>query len=195
MASIDCYLVKRSLTGPDDECGDTGVIKVEGDTCFAALVDILGHGPEAHTGAVAADGYFAEHTDGPLVALLQGLHKVLRETRGGVAAACRVDIPTGEMKFCGVGNIVCRVFGSDTQRLMSRDGIIGYMMSEPREKTVQLVHNDIVMLHSDGIKEHFNLHDHPGLLTGSAKEIAERVMATLSKGDDDASCLIMRYLM
>ena len=51
----------------------------------------------------------------------------------------------------------------------------------------------VVLLYSDGIRESFELHDCPGLLAGSAKEIAERVMKAFRKQDDDASCLVLRY--
>ena len=194
LARVDCHLVKRALSGLDDECGDTGVITMRDGVCFVALVDVLGHGPEAHEVALMADSYLAGHADMPLDELMDGLHRHLQGTRGGVAAFCRLDSATGEMEFIGIGNISSRIFGVEEQRLLSRDGVVGYMASVPKAKAVWLSLGDVVVLHSDGIAEHFRAHDCPGLLTGSAKEIAGRIMSRFSKKDDDASCLVMRYV-
>ncbi len=194
MTRADCHLLLRSLEGPADACGDAGYFRSSDSDCFLALVDVLGHGHEAHQVAMVAEAYLAEHSAEPLVGLMQGLHKALRGSRGAVASLCRVDLASGEMRFTGIGNITCRVFGAENQRMVSRDGIVGYMMSQPAEHVVRLAPRDVVMLASDGVREHFEAHDHPGLLTGSAQEIAQRVLAAFAKGDDDASCLVMRYL-
>jgi len=194
MARTDCHLLLRSLTGPDDECGDTGFIRCGEAECFIALVDVLGHGPEAHAVAVEAEAFLAGNSGEPLVELMQGLHRHLRGSRGAVASLCRLDLAAGNLCFTGIGNITCRIFGAQNQRLVSRDGIVGYMMSQPAQQELQLAPRDVVMLYSDGVREHFEAHDLPGLLTGSAREIVERVMGSFAKGDDDASCLVMRYL-
>lgn len=182
------------MTGLENECGDTGLISVSGGTCFAALVDILGHGAEAHEVALQARSFLSRHADLPLAEIMDGLHRHLQGTRGGVAALCRLDPAEGELRFIGIGNISCRIFGAEDQRLLSQDGIVGYMCSIPGDKAVRLSLNDIVLLHSDGIGGHFRAHDHPGLLTGSAWEIARRIMSSFAKNDDDASCLVMRYV-
>lgn len=194
MPRVDAHLVKRAMTGLDDECGDTGLIAANGDLHLAALVDILGHGPEAHDVSLLADSFLAEHADMPLTDLLKGLHGQLKGTRGGVAALCRLDAACGEMRFIGIGNITCRIFGAENSRVLSQEGIVGYMAPACKEKTIHLALNDIVLLHSDGITEHFQPHEHPGLLTGSVREIADRVMASFAKTDDDASCIVMRYV-
>ncbi|WP_461210194.1 SpoIIE family protein phosphatase [Desulfocurvus sp. DL9XJH121] len=193
MPKVDRHLIKRAMTGLDNECGDTGLIAVNGDTCLAALVDVLGHGPEAHEVALLAEDFLAGHADLPLPELMRGLHAHLQGSRGCVAALCRLDTASARMHFIGIGNIVCRIFGTENRRLLSRDGIVGYMASPPRETAVQLFFNDVVLLHTDGISGHFHPHECPGLLTGSAREIAGRVMESFGKQDDDASCLVMRY--
>ena len=78
--------------------------------------------------------------------------------------------------------------------LLSKDGVVGYMMSTPREKSVRLLPRDIVVLCSDGVREHFDLYEHPGLLSGDAAAISGAVLDQLTKGGDDASCLVLRCL-
>ena len=67
-------------------------------------------------------------------------------------------------------------------------------MSPPKQQTLRLLPGDIVMLYSDGIREHFEHFDVPGLLTGNARDIVLRVLDAFSKGNDDTSCLVMRYV-
>ncbi|BCS86854.1 hypothetical protein PSDVSF_00960 [Pseudodesulfovibrio sediminis] len=111
-----------------------------------------------------------------------------------MAAIGCIDLKTGTLSFAGVGNITTRIFAAEYNRVLSKDGIIGYMMNRPSEQIIKLCRRDVVMLYSDGIKEHFEQHDCPGLLTGTAEEIAQRVMDTFAKGDDDSSCLIVRLI-
>ena len=194
MPKTDCYLLKRSLMVADDECGDTGLIVEQDNECFIGLVDVLGHGAEAHEVAVQAEAYLSANTEQDLVEMMRGLDEALRGSRGAVAALCRLETDSGILHHVGIGNITTRVFGADTRRVMERDGIVGYMMPTPREQTVQLVPGDVVMLYSDGIKESFDVLDCPGLLSGSAESIARKLFQCFYKGDDDGSCLIMRYL-
>ena len=193
LPEADCYLIKRSLLVAEDECGDTGLIRQQGTDCFIALVDVLGHGAEAHQIALLAEQHLAANTDLGLVEMLNGLNRTLRGSRGAVATLCRLAVNTGELRHVGVGNITTRIFGADTRRLVPRDGIVGYMMPSPREQTVQLVPGDVVMLYSDGIKESFEPYECPGLLSGSAENIANNLFRCFYKGDDDGSCLILRY--
>jgi len=188
-------MMKTALTGEVSECGDTGVIVQDDETCFIALVDVLGHGKDAATVAAVAEAFLAENCRKPVADLMQGLHERLKGSRGAVAFLGRLDLATGDFRFAGIGNISAKVFGTDDpRRLMSKDGVVGYMMSTPREQILRLIPRDIVMLCSDGVREHFDILEHPGLLRGSAENVVENMLSQLSKGDDDASCLVMRVL-
>lgn len=193
MPHLDIHLSKRSHEGLESECGDTGIIRETGDECFFALIDVLGHGREAHKVSVLAEEFLCENFPRDLVDLMNGLHSCLKGTRGAVAALCRLNRSTGELRYVGVGNINVRLFGAESFSFVPRDGIIGYMMSLPKEQTVRLCGGDLLILSSDGVREHFNLEDYPGLLTGSASAIASEVLERLSKGNDDASCIVLRY--
>lgn len=194
MGHTDSHLLLRPLTGIDEECGDGGVIVDSGGFCFAALVDVLGHGPEAHQSALAAEELLQDCAETDLLESIQLLHKRLRQGRGAVAALCRLDLESGELELSGIGNITVRIFGNQYTRVLLREGIIGYSMSTPRLETRRLCPGDTIMLYSDGVREHFETHDCKGLLDGTAQDIAERVMRHFRKADDDASCLVLRYL-
>ena len=89
MPEVDAYLVKSSLMGSDDECGDAGVIKESEGAKFLALIDALGHGRPAHEAAIIAVDYLERNHRKPLTEMMQGLHARLKGTRGAVAAFCR----------------------------------------------------------------------------------------------------------
>lgn len=193
MLELDTCLLKRSMTGPEDECGDTGVIRETGEKCFLALIDALGHGKEAHEVAVMAEEFLFENIHLDLIDLMNGLHHHLKGSRGAVATLCRLNIPQGVLQYTGVGNITTRVLGPNPYRFVSRDGIVGYMMSSPKKLEIKLVPGDILLLSSDGITEHFDMDDIPDLLKGPARDIAAGVLHNFGKASDDASCIVLRF--
>jgi len=192
MLSADCHLLTRALTGLADECGDAGVIVEEPGGCFLALIDVLGHGPEAHEVALVAVEFLKENHAMELEALMGALHERLKGSRGAVATLGRFDRETGGLSLVGIGNITARLFGGEAVRLLGRDGIVGYSMPAPRRQDVGMHPGDVLLLYSDGVREHFELFDRPGLLLGNAARVAGEVLSHFGKGDDDASCLVLR---
>jgi negative regulator of sigma-B (phosphoserine phosphatase) len=194
MLKVDYHLVKQALTLRETECGDTGVIKEFDSRCFLALVDVLGHGSEANAVALRAQAYLEQNCSEELVDVMRVLHRNLKGTRGVVAAICCLDIETGVLRYVGIGNIVVRVLGARPYRFVSGDGIVGYMISSVREQTLNLLAGDVLVMHSDGIKEHFELTECPGLLNGTAKSIATGLLNQFGKKTDDAACIALRCL-
>lgn len=193
MREIDYHLCRQSLTGVMEECGDTGTVMIRGRECFLALVDALGHGSRAREIAVLAEEYFLGHGDDGPAEIIRGLHKHLEMTRGAVAAACRLHLDTGLLRYCGIGNISLRIFGSRPRKLNFREGILGYMIPPAIEKQEKLEPGEILILASDGIREHYEPAEYPDILMGNARQIAESFMKKLRKEIDDASCIALRY--
>ena len=192
MGRLDYYLLKKSLEGPIDACGDGGVILETDDELFLALIDVLGHGREAHAVAVQAERYLTGCGRRDLIEIMTGLHENLLRTRGAVAAICRLVKSSGELSYVGMGNITTRVYGWNSRTLAPRDGILGYSISTPRIQKVQLGRGDILVCTSDGVREHFVKDDYPGLFEGDAFRIASNIIEKLGKGNDDASCIVVR---
>lgn len=193
MQAIDTCLYKQSLTGWDDECGDTGVIKTYDNECFCALVDVLGHGREAHDISILAEQYLLENYRHDLVDVMNGLHSHLTGTRGAVVALCRLNLTRGVLHYVGVGNITTRIYGSEYTSFIPKGGIVGYSMTAPKEHQVTIYPGDILILYSDGLRQHFDLAQYPVLLNGTAQEVAANLIDNLGKGDDDVSCIVLRY--
>ena len=132
LAEVDYYLVKRSLTGWEDECGDTGMVREIGNRCFLALIDALGHGKEAYETALLAEHYVSENYGRDLVDVMQGLHLHLKGTRGVVAAFCLLNRCTGNLRYVGVGNITAKNIRGPTLSLCATGWHCGLHDGKPQ---------------------------------------------------------------
>ena len=179
--------------GGEGYCGDTGIIKEFDNKVFVGLIDVLGHGKNAHDIAIMSKEFLDGNYRNDLVKTMRGLHELLKGTRGAVAGLGLLDLAKGELKYVGVGNITVRKFGSSSVRLISRSGVVGYMMPSPREETMNLYDGDVLVLNTDGVKEHFELEDYPELLTDSAKAVATNIIHRFAKEEDDGACIALRF--
>lgn len=190
---IDAHLLKKSLFYTDTECGDTGIIIYDNQFCFFSLIDAVGHGQEAYRIASMAQQYLENNHMMDLVSLMHGMHHLLKGTRGAVAAICRLNTSNGLLQYLSIGNITLRVIGADTNHLSSGNGIIGYMISTPHEKTCYIQPGELLFLHSDGIKDHMRLSDIGVSHSDTAKNIAVNIMEKGGKENDDKSCIILKF--
>jgi len=194
MAELDYALAVRPFPGNQlNECGDIGVVREFGNKLFFAIVDVLGHGREAHELAVIVREYLEKNYRRGLVELMEGLHECLKLSRGAVAGMGLLDRESGELRYVGVGNITARKLGRSSLRLVPRQGIVGYAMRTLREETAQLDDGDVVVLHTDGVQERFDLSDYPQIAADDADTICHQIIKRFGKEEDDAACLALRY--
>jgi len=192
MAKVDYFLIKRPLNN-DVFCGDTGIIKEFDNKVFVGIVDVLGHGEEAHEVAAICENFFQKNYNLDLVETLKGLHESIKGSRGAVVGLSLLDLESGELQCTAMGNVTIRKFGSSNTRIISREGIVGYMMSNPRKEKMKLYDGDVLVLYTDGVKEHFDQKDYPELLAHDARTIATRIMDQFGKEHDDAICIVLKY--
>ena len=173
--------------------GDAAVLRSLPDGCFAAIIDVLGHGPEAHEVAARVEAYLSRRGGRDVEGLLHRLDARLRGSRGAAAGLCAVDVERGRLVYVGVGNTVVRRFGASEARLVSRDGVIGQRMGTPRLETLDLAPGDTVLLYTDGVRDRFGLDDYRGILYHEAAEVARAIVERFGKPHDDAACIALRY--
>jgi len=194
METIDFAMAIRPLFGLLSECGDTGKIIRSENRCFLALIDVLGHSAEARKVAVLAEEYLDTHHGENLAEVMNGLHRCLSGSRGAVVSLCNFDMATGRLRYTGIGNISMRLIGSAPQRLVSGEGVVGYGFGRPQVSEVGLMPGDALLLHSDGIREHFELWECPGLFEQDAETIVQGILEKFGKKVDDAACMVLKYL-
>jgi len=173
--------------------GDAIVIRPLEQGLFVAIVDVLGHGAEAHELTHVIDAYLARYGSSDIAGVMTRLHTHLRGTRGAAVGLCVIDPVVCRMDYTGVGNTVIRRFGDGESRLVSQDGVLGQNMRTPRLQTIKLQPGDVVVLYTDGIRNHFSLDDFPGILRQPAQQVANNIVQRFGKDHDDAACITVRY--
>ena len=191
---IDSGFVKKPYK-VGEPCADAGILKQTRAGVFFCLLDVSGHGPKAARLTRTAKQYVLKNASGDLTEVMRGLHHYLKGTRGCVAAMGRIDAKKGLFHCVSNGNIGTRIFTTKSSvRILPKTGIIGYIMPTPVEETHQLHDGDIVLLYSDGIKDHFERGECKPFLGENARHIAKKILNLFSRGSDDASCLALRFI-
>jgi len=173
--------------------GDAVVIRPLEEGLFAAIVDVLGHGPEAHHLAQVIDAYLERYSSTDVSGLMTRLHQHLKGTRGAAVGLCAIDSAQGRLSYVGTGNTTLRRFGKTETRLVSLDGVLGQNMRTPRPQTLQLESGDVLVLYTDGVSDRFTSNDYPGVLRHAPKEVVSNIVQRFGKDHDDAACIAVRY--
>jgi hypothetical protein len=176
--------------------GDVVFVQPQGDGIFAAVIDALGHGHDAHKLgvqlSVALSRWLPEAAPPAAEGALAVLHESARGTRGAAAAVAWLDTRTLEGWVAGVGNVRCRLFGAVTRTVEFAEGVLGQRVRSPRPVSLALQPTDVLILFSDGVAGRFRLDDYPSLGLDPAPAIAFNVVKRFGKGTDDASCAVIR---
>lgn len=184
------------LTRPitvDDPCGDALAGRETGSYHVFLAADGLGHGPLAAAAAQAAVSAFFATDDTEPRAILGRLHDELTHTRGAAAVVVSIDPTFRQLRVAGIGNVSAFVVTPGSRRsLVSYPGIVGHRVSAIRQFDYEIDDDAIVVVHSDGVKESWDLAAVPGLNRRSAAVIAATVMRDAGARRDDASVLVIR---
>ena len=68
--------------------GDAVVIRPLEGGLFAAIVDVLGHGPEAHELALVIDAYLSRYGSSDISGVMSRLHQHVTRTSGAAVRLC-----------------------------------------------------------------------------------------------------------
>jgi serine phosphatase RsbU (regulator of sigma subunit) len=173
--------------------GDTGIVLNRGNLIFLGIIDVLGHGPEAHELARQIETFLRKNWKPDVVATMNHLHSEIKGSRGAAAGLGVFDTATNELSYAGVGNTMVRKLGSRAAQLYSVDGIVGTRMRQPVEQKLHMINSDVILMYSDGVSDRFGLDDYPQLLYESATAIARNIVHRFGKVYDDATCVVLRY--
>lgn len=182
----------RPING-ETVCGDSWAEReADGSRAMVMLADGLGHGPLAAAASQAAVRAFEDATGGP-ADILQQQHARLSATRGAAVAIADLDIGHGVMRFAGVGNISAWVVDDEGRHgMISHPGIVGHQVRSMREVSFPLAGGVLVILHSDGISNKWDLRSYPGLRNQDVTVVAATIMRDAGIRHDDASIVVAR---
>lgn len=178
----------------EDESGDLHVVAEFSGGALVALVDGLGHGPEAASAARAAAEVLAAHATDPVTDAVQRCHAALRKTRGAVMSVASFHTAQSAMTWMAIGNVdsvLVRGDGAPSEGIVGRGGVVGYQIPVLRCTTLAVVPGDTLVMATDGIRGGFSTDLD---IDRDPQQIADDLLEQFAKGTDDAHVLVVRYL-
>jgi anti-sigma regulatory factor (Ser/Thr protein kinase) len=171
------------------ECGDTWrLARTRGKTSLA-VIDGLGHGPQAAEAAQKAAAIFQ---DDPFLMpreQMTRMHQALSGTRGAAGACAHLE--GEEFAYAGIGNItgkLCNV--QSTRGLVSHSGTLGVAARRVQQFEYPPL-GALLVMHSDGISARWDLSDRLGLRGHHPAVIAAVLYREHSRGRDDATIVVI----
>lgn len=193
---IEWGVASRSLDC-DGESGDYYAVKLIQSGALLAVVDGLGHGKQAAESAKLAVSTVCEHTENSIPSIFVRCHEQLKGTRGVVMSLALFNAANRTMTWAGIGNVegllIRRRIDSAARAnsLMLGSGVIGYRLPHVRASIKTVSPGDFVILSTDGIRTGFD----EGLnLRSPPQQIADSILASHRRDDDDALVLVARYV-
>ena len=178
-------------------CGDVHVITPFRGGVLLGVIDGVGHGSAAAQAARMAVASLERSDAGTLADAVTTCHKDLQQTRGAALSLVAIHPKADELSGVGVGNVemvlhrASRTAKSALGTIVPRAGIVGHILPTLRETTMTISSGDVLILASDGISPQFTEYA-PG--TETSQMIAETILRTYRRQNDDALVLVARYL-
>ena len=180
------------------ELGDSYLVTARSHGALLAVIDGIGHGPEAAAAAERAVGVMRIASDDDIPSLISRCDLALKQTRGAVASLATMDFETSRLAWAGIGNVEGIVLRQSTEgmpaheRLALQPGVLGDHARQPRVQSIQMLPGDVLVFVTDGIVSSF-ADDLEPLLTSSPERIARKILEECWRGSDDALVLVARY--
>lgn len=196
--SGDCKEVEKIKVGirllplREHAGGDAYVVKQTPDKVLLAVIDGLGHGSRAHVASQKAVNILLSENSTDLEHLLRSMHTALRDTVGVVAGVVIIDFKLARLTYTGVGNITIKLCGRKSSCFLLPEGILGYGLIRPFYKEVAIVGNEVLIMHTDGIKDNYKLDE---AAKASPWSFAQILAEDYRRPDDDALVLVANELM
>ena len=181
----------------EERSGDLAVWAPYDGGALVAAIDGLGHGGAVADAAEVAAARLRDHAGEPPEITLKRCHEALRSTRGVVATLAWFDLESARLSWTGIGNVEGRLVRAHRARGDTADsptlfgGVLGWSLPAVKLVRTTLAPGDCLVLATDGIAADFGSSLMPGV---PAAEQARRVLASHSRGSDDALVVAIRYL-
>ncbi|HZN92485.1 MAG TPA: hypothetical protein VFB81_07255 [Myxococcales bacterium] len=171
-------------------CGDATFAWTEGTAGLFAVVDALGHGPEAAASARVAVEALARRASRPLPEIFLECDRALHALREVVLSA--IQAREDSVLFAGIGNV--ELYGPPgVSRPPVTAGRVGRGLGPVRVWPLAVEEGRRWVLASDGIRRRAvagALKEVRGL---AAEEAAERILQLAGREEDDASVVVVDW--
>ncbi len=191
----------------EQESGDAWGVFQDAAELTVAVVDGLGHGPDAAKAAATSLNTIAAATGpgaGDPVALLGQLNRELAGGRGAVAGIARLtggqhaygQLAYGQLAYGGVGNIGARLGAAgsrgQSRGLVSSMGTLGLgQRLRPQAVVSPWRAGSVFAAHSDGIRSSWDLSRYPGVTRHDPAVLAALIWRDAATRGDDSAVVIV----
>lgn len=195
-SGLEWAMIRLPKTG-EKECGDVHLIEKYRDKALLAVIDGLGHGVNAARASNRAKYLIKKSNKESIINIVTDCHQKLKKTRGVVMSLALVDSWEQTVSWTGVGNVsgvlipVDNINTLNTERILLRNGIVGYKLPALKASVLPIKKGDILVFSTDGVKNGFTEQLDPAkTIDGIAKYIANNYF----KKSDDALILAARFI-
>jgi len=190
---VEWGVASRALAG-QSESGDLHFVEAFSAAVLIAVLDGLGHGPEAALASRVAVATLRDNLGEPVTTLVARCHAALQKTRGVVLSLALIEADGRHMTWLGVGNVDGTLYRASPHRpqresLPHRGGVIGYQLPSLRASTLPLAPGDTLVFATDGIADTFTSESPIGW---HPQDAADYILQKHGKVDDDALVLVAR---
>jgi hypothetical protein len=170
--------------------GDAWQVDWSPDGCRIAVIDGLGHGPEAFAVATLAVQTLRSIPNADPIDALRACHDALRSSRGAAITVVTIDPSRMMVNHAGVGNVDVHVRIGDTfKRLMPHRGIVGVRWPRVSAVQTELSAGWRLIMHTDGIGSRFAPSEAIPNESQGLRLFLDRALTTWARGTDDATIL------
>jgi serine phosphatase RsbU (regulator of sigma subunit) len=194
MASAPVIVAAASRPYPGETTnGDAWQVDWQGERCRIAVIDGLGHGPAAALAASAAREALGRAPELLPDEGLRVCHRALANTRGAAISIASIDVVEHRLIYAGVGNVDGDLwqFGR-REHLVAYRGIVGVVLPTLRSFSFPLPPEWLVVMHTDGVRAHFNLQGLSEARLADPQQLAEEILRTWARPTDDATVVVAR---
>jgi anti-sigma regulatory factor (Ser/Thr protein kinase) len=174
-----------------DTCGDAWAHVHHADRDWILVADGLGHGPDAAVASSTAVRAFQRAAGASPADQLRALHDALHPTRGAAIAIAEIRHASRTVIYAGIGNIAGAVVAPGTvANMVSHDGIVGHVAPHFREFEYPWPAGAVLVLHSDGLSQRWDLDRYPGIIRRDPALIAAVLLRDAGRGRDDMAVVV-----
>ncbi len=171
-------------------CGDAAVVSLQDGVHLFAVIDALGHGPDAAKSALRVSTLAHQLASRPLKDVFDACDRVLAGYRGVVMSA--VQVRDGSAVFAGIGNVDL-VGPPEARRPACVAGVLGQGLRTFREYPLSVVPGDRWVLVSDGVRGRSLPKALDSVRPFPTEKAAKELLTLAGREDDDACVLVMDF--
>lgn len=124
---------------------------------------------------------------------LRRAHELLGSTAGAAVAIADLDARAGTIAFAGAGNVACRIVSASQEIVLnSQPGVLGREVGELVETHRGWPDRSVVVLHSDGLSDQWQLGPLAGLLNCDPAVIAGWLLRDHASRADDITIIVLK---